>query len=116
MSFKVINNSDPNPKRETFRTYEVISTYADLDATVKVSRLKSNPDGSYFVWLPATHAVGQEKIVQLIDDTAGNSVYVFWNNAVDGNYYSYELYTMGDTLVLYSTPQGWHVFSRVDWY
>ena len=38
------------------------------------------------------------------------------NFDTDGNSYGEELYVNGDTLVLYSTPQGWHVFPRIDWY
>lgn len=116
MSFKISNNNEPNFKRNYHQEFEIVKDFQELNPLTSTTRLHAHPDYNYFVWLPATHATGQEKIIQLVNADSGNTVYVTWNDAVDGSFYGYEMDVMGDTLVLYSTPEGWHVFPHVDWY
>lgn len=102
--------------QEYFKNFEIVTEAQDLNPLVAVTRLHTNASGNYDVWLPATNAMGQKKIIQLIDNTAGNDVTVYFPNAENGNSYDRTLSVMGDTLVLYSTPKGWHVFYRENWY
>lgn len=102
--------------QEYFKNYEIVKESQDLNPTVAVSRIHTNISGNYDVWLPATNASGQKKIIQLVDNSNGNNVTVYFPNAVNGNSYDETLSVMGDTLVLYSSPKGWHVFYRLNWY
>lgn len=116
MSFRIYNNNDPNIKRSFRKDFEIVKSSQDLNPLVSVTRLHTNIDGSYDVYLPATQSVGQKKIIELVNNDAGNSVTVYFPNAADGSSYSQTMDVMGDLLVLYSTPVGWHVLYRLDWY